>query len=402
MTRHLFAVLAAATALTLSTTTASAQSSWIEKAQWIGTPSLPAGAALGSSIGISGDNVVVGASIEGVAYVLSSSSGGLRFVQRIEAPDGIPGELGEAVDIDGNRLIIGREYDDIVSFNSGSAYIYRLDGDTWVLEDKLIPSDAFQLDNFGCSVAIDGDRAIIGAQFDDDRGTSSGAAYIFERFGTQWIQTEKLVARQGGEGDLAGWAVDLDGNVAVVGAWGNSSVNLFGGATYVYEYSPSGWNQTGTLRSPMPQDDLYFGVSVAASEGRIAVGATGRGGRRGAAHVFTRDSLGWSLEQSWTPTLARGTEFGNSLSFDGDLLVIGAHRQGNFNTRGVVYLAERTSLGWSALETLEPNDPPKNGRFGWAVDFDGNKLVSTAIAADPGGEVFLFERRVGLGSGKKK
>jgi hypothetical protein len=102
-----------------------------------------------------------------------------------------------------------------MSWNSGSAYVFEKTASGWMEEDKLIPDDAFQLDNFGCSVALSDHRALIGAKYDDDRGHSSGSAYIFERIGRQWIQTAKLVAQDGAEGDLAGWSVALDGPTAI-------------------------------------------------------------------------------------------------------------------------------------------------------------------------------------------
>jgi len=90
-------------------------------------------------------------------------------------------EFGDCVSIDGDYAIIGVHYDDDNGDNSGSAYVFKRDGQTWTEKIKLLPSDGADSDKFGCSVSIEGDYVIIGAWSDDDNGVDSGSAYIFRK-----------------------------------------------------------------------------------------------------------------------------------------------------------------------------------------------------------------------------
>ena len=77
--------------------------------------------------------------------------------------------------------------------SSGAAYVYRREGSNWVEEVKLTASDAVPFDDFGWSVGLAGEFAIVGAQGDSDVGADTGAAYVFQRDGTTW--TEVFEAR---------------------------------------------------------------------------------------------------------------------------------------------------------------------------------------------------------------
>ncbi|MFQ5983431.1 MAG: hypothetical protein ACE5KS_08670, partial [Woeseiaceae bacterium] len=83
----------------------------------------------------------------------------------------------------GDTAVIGARSDDDAGTNSGSAYVFTRSGTTWTQQAKLIASDGAFADQFGRSVALAGDTAVIGAIFDDDAGTNSGSAYVFTRSG---------------------------------------------------------------------------------------------------------------------------------------------------------------------------------------------------------------------------
>ena len=102
--------------------------------------------------------------------------------------------FGKFVCISGEYAVVGAKYDDDNGTASGSAYIFKLDGASWVQYQKLTASDGAAGDSFGCSVSIGGDYAIVGAVLDADNGTDSGSAYIFKRLGTSWIEQQKLTA----------------------------------------------------------------------------------------------------------------------------------------------------------------------------------------------------------------
>ena len=110
-------------------------------------------------------------------------------------------------------------------------------------EAKLIAAlDGTANDHFGISVSVDGDTAVIGAYTDDDMGDYSGSAYVFTRNGGTWTQQTKLTAIDGAEFDIFGGSVSVDGDTAVVGAWGDNYMGSNSGSAYVYLLDITGGN----------------------------------------------------------------------------------------------------------------------------------------------------------------
>ncbi|MBL6998064.1 MAG: hypothetical protein ISR75_06480, partial [Phycisphaerales bacterium] len=116
--------------------------------------------------------------------------------------------------------------------DSGSAYVYRFDGSSWI-ETKLLASDGAYLDEFGGSVAVDGDTVVVGARLDDDNGSSSGSAYVYRFDGSMWVET-KLLASDGASDDRFGYSVSVDGDTVVVGARYDDDNGSSSGSAYVY------------------------------------------------------------------------------------------------------------------------------------------------------------------------
>ena len=102
-------------------------------------------------------------------------------------------------------------------------------------EFKLTARNAAIDDQFGSSVAVSGDTALVGVPYDDDAGSDSGAAYIFVRSGTSWIQQAKLTASDAAAGDLFGQSVAVSGDTALVGAVDDGDAGRNSGSAYVYE-----------------------------------------------------------------------------------------------------------------------------------------------------------------------
>ena len=127
---------------------------------------------------------------------------------------------------------------------------------------KLVASDGADNDNFGYSVALSGDYALVGAPNDDDSGSSSGSAYVFLRSGTSWSQQAKLAASDGAASDFFGWSVALSGEYALVGAYGDGSES---GSAYVFVRSDTTWSQQAKLVLGDGEAGDSFGQSVALS-----------------------------------------------------------------------------------------------------------------------------------------
>ena len=129
---------------------------------------------------------------------------------------------------------MGARGDDDKGSFSGSAYIFRRDGTVWTEEAKLTPSDGAARDFFGFSVSLSGDRAIVGARGDDDKGSFSGSAYIFRRDGTVWTEEAKLTPSDGAADDFFGFSASIDGDRAIVGAFADDDKGSSSGSAYIY------------------------------------------------------------------------------------------------------------------------------------------------------------------------
>ena len=119
--------------------------------------------------------------------------------------------------------------------DKGAAYVFRFDGTSWSQEAKLTASDARTKDEFGFSVAIDGETVVVGARRGDDGIKDTGAVYVFERTGTVWSEELKLSASDGAKGDFFGEAVSVFGSTVLVGAPRDDDAGQSSGSVYIYE-----------------------------------------------------------------------------------------------------------------------------------------------------------------------
>ena len=148
--------------------------------------------------------------------------------------------LGISVDIGGDYAVVGTTYKDDGGSNRGAAYIYGRDeggADNWGEMVILTASDAEDSDYFGCSVSIDGDYVLVGALYEDGGGVNYGAAYIYGRNSggeDNWGEMMKLTASDAENGDQFGLSVSIDGDYALVGATFEDEGGTDSGAVYVF------------------------------------------------------------------------------------------------------------------------------------------------------------------------
>ncbi len=206
-----------------------ASSTWEQQAKL--TPSNEInGGQFGYSVSIDENRVLVGGFLD--AYIFERINSDWTEIASL-LPDGNLGlGFGTSVSISGDYAIIGNFSDDDTAINSGSAYIFRLDGKNWIQQIKLKASDATFVDWFGFSVSISNDLAIIGAPADRNNSSSAGRAYIFRRDGENWIEQTKLVASDGKPRDQFGNAVSINNGQAIVGAFADGG---FQGSAYVFD-----------------------------------------------------------------------------------------------------------------------------------------------------------------------
>ena len=198
----------------------------------------------GESVAISGEFAIVGApgdsgasSSSGAAYILKHSGSNWTITQKLFAHDGSNySKFGHSVSISEDYAIVGAYGSNSNGDFSGAAYIYQYNGSNWVEKQKITPNDASSWKKFGLSVSILSNFAIIGASGDSEKGTSSGAAYIFYYDGNNWTQSQKLTAFDGDAWDNFGQAVAISGEYVVIGSQGDSDNGPVSGSAYLFHY----------------------------------------------------------------------------------------------------------------------------------------------------------------------
>jgi len=306
-----------------------------------------------------GGTLVVGAdgkaSSQGAAYVFVKTGSSWSQVQKLVASDGAAEDLFGycvAASGDGSTIVVGAHYNTVGgNENQGAAYVFTKSGSTWANEQKLTASDGAYNDRFGCSVAVSGDcsTVVIGA-FGESSG--KGAAYVFTKPGSTWVETQKLTASDADYGDWFGNSVAAshDGSTLAVGAYKrDSGENDSQGAAYVFTKS-STWSQAQEFIAPDGAAFDQFGGSVAVSSSgsTLAVGAYGKASYRGAVYVFTESGGTWSQAQVLTASDAAASAWlGHSVavSDDAGALIIGAY--GYASKQGAVYIFNESGGGWS-------------------------------------------------------
>ena len=297
----------------------------------------------GSSVAISEDTIVVGAfnddaplSNGGSAYVFVRSGTTWTFQQKLTAADGTADDqFGSSVGINGNVIVVGANHADLPSNSeAGAAYVFLRTGTIWAQTQRLSPSlDVLLGDHFGDSVAISGNKLAVGASGDDTPFTAAGAVYVFVDAGSAaYGLQQKLTIASGANGDNFGNSVAIEGNTLVGGALQYTPIvgQPAFGAAYVYEFNGSSWISQGRLVASDGASVDRFGYSVAVSNNVVAVGAreddTVVGGPdAGSAYIFTRSGTTWTQQQKLAPTDPfNGDRFGVSVALSFGNLVVGA------------------------------------------------------------------------------
>ena len=310
---------------------------------------------------------------------------------KLTASDAAAADLfGGSVALSGDTIVMGARGDDDAGNQSGSAYVFVRSGSTWNEQAKLTASDAEGGDNFGYSVALSGDTAVVGAWIDDHAGGNlAGSAYVFLRSGTSWTEQAKLTASDAEDFDRFGVSVAVSGDTAVVGA--HSDGDQFGSA-YVFVRNGTSWSEQAKLTASDAATDDEFGRSVALSGDTAVVGSFhddhAGGPDAGSAYVFVRSGTGWSEQAKLTASdAAGGDEFGLSVALSGDTAVVGAvsdDHAGGTNA-GSVYVFLRSGTSWNEQAKLTASDAAASDSFGFAVAFAGDTAVVGARNDDDNG-----------------
>ncbi|MDS4039713.1 MAG: hypothetical protein RKP20_00855 [Candidatus Competibacter sp.] len=294
---------------------------WTQQAELLPSPDNRAAFdEFGSAVAVAGDTVVVGArrqnSDRGAAYVFVRSGATWTQQAQLIASDGAAGHgFGAAVAISGDTAVIG-------AGGANASYVFKRVGATWTQQPRLAANDGATGDSFGCAVAVSGDSALIGAP---SKTTGAGAAYLFKSAGGDWNspQQTKLTAG-GGANAYLGYAVDLSGRVALLGAPGETGNT---GAGYVFFSNGTTWTQQARLAaaSGAAGDRLGRTVNLGGEQADVALlGAPGASTTKGAAHLFARQGTAWTASASDPLTASAGASndaLGRGVALFGDTAV---------------------------------------------------------------------------------
>ena len=377
----------------------------------------------GSSVAISGNTAVVGASRDntaagvdaGSAYVFVRNSNGIWSQQaKFTANDAAAGDqFGLSVAISGDTIVVGAWRDDTsAGQDKGSAYVYERSNGLWIEQAKLTASDAeiedsFGEDLFGKSVAISGYTIVVGAVVDTTTaGVDAGSAYVFVRFLGVWIEQAKLTASDADGLDAFGESVAISGDTIVVGAIGEGFQPI--GSAYVYVRSNGVWSEQAKLTASDALANDRFGRSVAISGDTIVVGAFGDDliipippplyiklvQDAGSAYVYTRSNGVWSQQAKLTAGDAAANDwFGVSVAISGNTVVVGAWRDDTSagEDAGSAYVYVRSSGQWSHQLKLTASDAAANDCFGVSVAISGNISGTTIVVGAFGDNIAAGE-----------
>ncbi|MBL4659788.1 MAG: FG-GAP repeat protein, partial [Alcanivoracaceae bacterium] len=362
----------------------------------------------GFSASLSNDRLIIGAHFDdsngdhsGSVYVFDKNGNSWNQSEKVLAVSGNRAaniQFGSPVSLSGNRALIGARFDDDDGFDSGSAYVFDFDGISWNQTQKITAADGESGDRFG-SVSLSGNRALIGAINDDDNGTDSGSAYLFDFDGTSWNQTQKITAADGENGEGFGFSVSLSANRALIGAFRDDDNGTDSGSAYIFDFDGTSWNQTQKITAADGATADLFGVSVSLSGNRALIGASRlfNDARFGAAYVFDFDGNNWNQTQKITAADGgTGDSFGKSVSLSGNRALIGADLDNDNGTNsGSAYLFDFDGISWNQSQKITATDGESNALFGSSVSLSGNRaLIGARFDGDNGinsGSAYLFD-----------
>ena len=328
----------------------------------------------------------------GSVYVYENVGGVWTENTKLLASDGTEGqEFGYSVSISGDFILIGAFRDDQNGTNAGAAYIFHKDSTVeWTELQKLLPSDGSAYDAFGTSVSLYGDYAIIGAPFNHNNSAETGSAYIFKLNGSSWVEEAKLVASNGiGTSPKFGISVSIYGDYSIIGAYSDEGLGTHPGAAYIFHFDGINWIQQAKLNASDANLNHLFGHSVSIYEDYVVVGSSSAlTAAGGAAFIFHRDGTTWTEE-----AMVEGSsnsihsDFGLSVSIDSDYLVVGAPDDDtNGNHAGCAYIFKRNGINWIEQHVVLASDGTEDDKMGWSVFIEGDQVLTGAFGQYAGGQ----------------
>jgi len=263
----------------------------------------------------------------------------------------------------------------------------------WEQVIKSVASDRAAGDEFGCSVAISGDYAVVGSWFDDEDENgqntidAAGSVYIFQKSGSTWQQIQKIVASDRDVNDHFGYSVAISGNYIFVGApYENEDANGQNtkddaGSVYVFQNNSGNWEETQKIAASNRMSGDFFGCSIATSGNYMFLGAKNQNydgnnenfmNNAGAAYIFYNNSGTWEeVKKVAAPDRESGAAFGTFVSISGNYAIVGApsetkdvNGENPLDYAGAAYVFYNESGNWQFVQKLTASDRQAHDNFG--------------------------------------
>jgi hypothetical protein len=390
----------------------------------------------------------------GAVYIFTRS--GTAWVQQayIKASNAEANDrFGMAIALSGNTLTVSaigedssatgidKDQNNNDSPGSGAVYIFTRAGSTWTQQSYIKASNTDPSDQFGESIALDGDTLVVGSSREDSLGDPTkndagdvGAAYVFTRSQDTWVQEAYIKASNAGNSDFFSSSLSIFGDTLVVGAYvegsdakgtwtttdgsHNNDNAPVSGAVYVFIRVDHTWTQQAYIKASNTEIGDHFGISVALFEDTLAVGAlegssaTGINGnqmdnmanRSGAIYVFRRSETIWVQEAyikaSNTGALDQfcGKLGGAGIAISENTLLIGAFTEDSKSTgingdqadnsmgdSGAAYLFTRVGTTWTQQAYIKASNTGRLDHFGYSVALAGSQFAVAAWQEDSTG-----------------
>ncbi len=274
--------------------------------------------------------------------------------------------------------------------DSGKAFLWEFDGTNWN-ETVFMASDPADNDHYGFQLGIYEDRIAIGAPRDDDNGNASGSIYIYDWDGSNWIES-KLLASNGNEDDELSVGELIGDRLVAQSREKESAVPDVLGMVYVFDWDGSVWNETDiTLTTTRADDEIR---SEARSHGdRIVIGVdAASNNRNGAVVLLEYDGANWiQTEYFEPPTSVDLNYYGWDVDIYGDRIVVGCANDDDLGTdAGAVYIYEWDNAQWNESKLLA-SDGVAGDNFGNSVSINGDLIVVGANDKNGTGGAYLYE-----------
>ncbi len=353
--------------------------------------------------------------------------------------------LNPPVDLDGDRIVVGDEFDSSITSSNGKVIVYERTNGSWNFSTYIFPSSPMPFTNFGGSVTIEGDRIIAGAH-------GSNKAFHYKNIGGTWAQIQELIPSIAGTfaedmdmqadslwitGSTRGFLFVLQADTFIE-KWNTTEIrnSIAYKGTSVVTNAFSGQVLTRTASSysisnVSDDDDDYcdplvycnYGDDVAISDETFVVGS------ENAVWVYEKVDTGWieksllhgdgqvlamqddrifykyfsneiliterrgetwKIIQSISPPESSGTGFASAMAADNNYLIVGEFNADTAGAQsGVVYVYKRTSSTYTFDQLLLPNVP--GGFFGQSVDINNNKIIVGADFDNNQGAAYIYE-----------